>query len=109
MQFKQKNTTIDTYGHLININDWNEEIAIKIAEESNIYLTKKHWEIIYFLRSFYKKFKITPAMRMLVKIIALKYGTNIGNSRYLFHLFPSESPAKLAAKIAGLPKSNRCM
>jgi tRNA 2-thiouridine synthesizing protein E len=60
------------------------------------------------VRAFYLEYNTSPAVRMLVKAMAQKYGEEKGNSRYLFRLFP-EGPAKQATKIAGLPKPAKCL
>jgi tRNA 2-thiouridine synthesizing protein E len=47
-------------------------------------------------------------MRPLVKYIGQRLGKEKGNSIYLLQLFPG-SPAKLASKIAGLPRPENCL
>ncbi|HDL5699004.1 TPA: TusE/DsrC/DsvC family sulfur relay protein [Mannheimia haemolytica] len=98
----------DASGYLTNLNDWSEELAEKIAEKEQISLTAEHWEIIYLVRDFYQEYKTSPAIRMLVKAMAQKFGEEKGNSRYLQRLFP-DGPAKQATKIAGLPKPAKCL
>ncbi|WP_116327833.1 TusE/DsrC/DsvC family sulfur relay protein, partial [Klebsiella aerogenes] len=73
-----------------------------------IVLTEAHWEVVRFVRDFYQEFNTSPAIRMLVKAMAQKYGEEKGNSRYLYRLFP-KGPAKQATKIAGLPKPVKCI
>jgi tRNA 2-thiouridine synthesizing protein E len=60
------------------------------------------------LCAFYLEFNTSPAIRMLVKAMANKFGEEKGNSRYLYRLFP-KGPAKQATKIAGLPKPVKCI
>lgn len=98
----------DDAGYLKNLNDWSEQLAEKIAEKEQITLTEEHWEIIYLVREFYQEYKTSPAIRMLVKVMAQKFGEEKGNSRYLQRLFP-DGPAKQATKIAGLPKPAKCL
>lgn len=83
-------------------------MAEHIAELENISMTDAHREVVSFVREFYTEFNTSPAIRMLVKAMAKKYGEEKGNSRYLFRLFP-EGPAKQATKIAGLPKPAKCL
>lgn len=99
---------LDDVGFLKNLNDWNENIALAFAKEEHIQLTPAHWEIIHLLREFYQQFEISPAMRILVKQVKQKLGPEKGNSVYLLTLFP-ESPARLASRIAGLPKPTNCL
>lgn len=98
----------DDQGFLIDLTQWNERVAETIAQEENIHLTDAHWEIIFLLRNFYQEYAIAPAMRILVKTVAERLGPDKGQSLYLLTLFPG-SPAKVAAKIAGLPKPTNCL
>ena len=98
----------DKEGYLKNLSDWNEKVAVAIAEKENILLAEQHWEIIFLLRAFYTEFNISPAMRALVKYTEQKLGSEKGRSIYLLQLF-SESPAKVASKIAGLPRPTNCL
>lgn len=98
----------DHEGFLVNLEDWTEEVGTSIALSEDIKLSKEHWEIITLLRDFYAEYKVSPAMRIFVKQVKVKFGADKGNSLYLLSLFP-ESPAKLASKIAGLPKPTNCL
>lgn len=98
----------DAQGYLKNSQDWQEEMAPLLAEQEAITLTEAHWEVLRFVRAFYLEFNTSPAIRMLVKAMAQKYGEEKGNSRYLYRLFP-KGPAKQATKIAGLPKPVKCI
>jgi tRNA 2-thiouridine synthesizing protein E len=98
----------DPQGFLINLEDWSEDIATTIAQEHDITLSPAHWEIIDLLRGFYNDYQLSPAMRILVRITKEKLGEEKGNSIHLLQLFPG-SPAKLASKIAGLPKPTNCL
>lgn len=104
----QQNIAIDKDGFLRSLSDWNEAVATEIALRENIILTEAHWEIIHCLRRFYDEFELSPAMRAFVKYIARELGEEKGKSIYLMSLFP-QSPAKLASKIAGLPKPTNCL
>jgi tRNA 2-thiouridine synthesizing protein E len=99
---------VDKQGFLINLDDWNTDVAAAIALNEGISLTDAHWEIIELLRAFYQQYSLSPAMRILVKTVKTELGPNKGNSHYLLKLFPG-SPAMLASKIAGLPKPTNCL
>ncbi len=96
------------HGFLVNLDDWNESIAIKLAALNNINLAPEHWEIVLFMRDYYEKFHYLPNTRIFVKAVANQFGTEKGNSRYLQSLFP-ESPLKYACLLAGLPKPPTCL
>lgn len=100
--------SLDNDGYLLNLADWNEKVAIALAEQESITLTADHWEIIGLLQEFYREFELSPAMRPLVKYIEKKLGSEKGRSIYLLQLFPP-SPAKIASKIAGLPRPTNCL
>jgi tRNA 2-thiouridine synthesizing protein E len=99
---------VDAEGFLQNLNNWTPIIAEQIAQQENIVLTDAHWEIINLVRDFYHQFDLSPAMRPLVKFVGKNLGEDKGKSIYLMQLFPP-SPAKIAAKIAGLPKPANCL
>jgi tRNA 2-thiouridine synthesizing protein E len=103
-----KTLATDKEGYLKNLSDWSEQAAQAIATTEDIQLTEDHWQIILLLREFYQEFEIAPAMRILVKQTGIKLGADKGRSIYLMQLFPP-SPAKVAAKIAGLPRPTNCL
>jgi len=108
MNINNSELNIDKEGFLKNISDWTPDVAHLLAESEGITLTEEHWEIINLLRNFYQQFEISPAMRILVKTAKISLGDEKGNSIHLMKLFPG-SPAKLASKIAGLPKPTNCL
>ncbi|EAR56740.1 MULTISPECIES: sulfurtransferase TusE [Photobacterium] len=108
LEFNKKEIETDAQGYLKNVSDWCEELVPLLAEEEGIDLSAAHWEVIHFVREFYLEFNTSPAVRMLVKAMAKKYGEEKGNSRYLYRLFP-KGPAKQATKLAGLPKPVKCI
>ncbi len=95
-------------GFLVTYADWNEEVAIQLAELNNISLSAEHWEIILFMRHYYLDFKHLPNARLFTKAVAKKLGDEKGNSRYLHKLFP-DGPLKFTCKLAGLPKPPTCL
>lgn len=98
----------DQDGYLLNLHDWSPAVAEIIAQNEGIQLSDAHWELLHLARAFYAEFDLSPAMRPLVKYTTLKLGPEKGKSIYLLSLFP-ESPAKLIAKIAGLPRPANCL
>ena len=98
----------DEEGFLVNLTDWNPDVALELAKGESIDLTDQHWEVINFLREYYDEYQIAPAVRVLTKAIGKKLGPDKGNSKYLYDLFPY-GPGKQACKIAGLPKPTGCI
>ncbi|WP_370258803.1 TusE/DsrC/DsvC family sulfur relay protein [Marinobacter nauticus] len=96
-------------GFLEDAAAWTAEVAQEIAQEDDIELTEKHWEIIYFLRDFYKQHEMSPpSNRLFVKAVREALGDEKGDSIYLMTLFPG-TPAKTACRIAGLPRPTNCL
>ncbi|MCD2450037.1 TusE/DsrC/DsvC family sulfur relay protein [Methylicorpusculum oleiharenae] len=95
-------------GFLMDMTQWNEDVANQLAQLDNIELTPEHWEILGFIRDYYRRYKHLPNARMFAKAIAKQLGEQKGNSRYLHRLFP-DGPLKYACKLAGLPKPPTCL
>lgn len=103
-----RHITLDTEGNLANLQDWSEDVACALASEIPIQLSDAHWEILHLIRDFHKKRGLSPVMRILVKLVERELGPAKGNSLYLLSLFPG-SPAKVAARLAGLPRPVNCL
>lgn len=104
------NTTIalDPEGYLVELADWTPAVAAALAAEEGRELTPEHWEVIEVIRDFYARYEASPAMRPLVKAVSQSLGPEKGRSLHLMKLFP-DSPAKVAARLAGLPKPANCL
>jgi TusE/DsrC/DsvC family sulfur relay protein len=98
----------DEEGYLLNLGDWNKDLAAVIAVVEEIRMDDDHWEVVTFLRDYYEEYQIAPAVRVLTKAVKKSMGPEKGNSEYLYQLFPY-GPAKQACKIAGLPKPTGCV
>ncbi len=104
-------TTVTYAGTKVTLNDegfftdpaqWREEMAPSIAAIEGISeLTERHWQVIKFMRHEYEAKGTGPTVRMLGK-------TSGVTVKELYQLFPN-GPAKLAAKIAGIPKPRGCI
>ncbi|CAM3933415.1 MULTISPECIES: TusE/DsrC/DsvC family sulfur relay protein [Pseudomonas] len=104
----ERSIALDKDGYLVELGDWSEEVASALAAHEDLELTAEHWEVLTLLRDFYQEFELSPATRPLIKYTALKLGAEKGNSLHLNRLFKG-TPAKLAAKLAGLPKPTNCI
>ena len=108
LEVNGKSYEVDEEGYLMNLNEWNPEVAAALAESDDAALDDSHWEVINFLREYYEEYQIAPAVRVLTKAIGKRLGKDKGNSKYLYELFPY-GPAKQACKYAGLPKPTGCV
>jgi len=108
MDFQGKQIEVDDDGYIINLDDWTKELAVHLASQDGITLSDAHWEVINFLRDYYKQYQIAPMIKILVKEIGKAMGPEKGNTKYLYELYPG-GPAKQACKYAGLPKPTGCV
>ena len=93
---------VDAEGFLTDPAQWNEQTAEAIAAQNGIpELTERHWLVVRFMRDRYLQTGTAPSIRSLGK----ESGVPI---KELYELFP-KGPAKLAAKIGGIPKPKGCI
>ncbi len=97
-----KEIDVDGEGFLQRPEQWNKAVAVEIARSAGIdELTDRHWQVIEFMRQRYLETGSAPSIRSLGK----QSGVPI---KELYALFP-KGPAKLAAKIGGIPKPRGCI
>ena len=93
---------VDAEGFLTDPEQWNDSIAESIAAQNGIgELTDRHWLVVRFMRDRYLATGAAPSIRSLGK----ESGVSV---KELYQLFP-KGPAKLAAKIGGIPKPKGCI
>jgi len=93
---------VDAEGFLTDTSSWDAELARAIAAENGIpELTERHWQVVDFMRRTYLETGSAPSIRSLGKLSGVPI-------KELYQLFP-KGPAKLAAKIAGIPKPRGCI
>lgn len=108
LSLENQHIALDPEGYLVDLSTWSPKVAEALAAEEGRTLGTEHWEIITVIRDFYTRYEASPAMRPLVKAVAQALGPEKGRSVYLLRLFP-DSPAKVAARLAGLPKPANCL
>jgi len=93
---------VDQEGFLLDATQWDHRLAEQIARENGIpELTDRHWQVVEFMRFRYLTTGTAPSIRSLGK----ESGVPV---KELYQLFP-KGPAKLAAKIGGIPKPHGCI
>ncbi|HUP31647.1 MAG TPA: TusE/DsrC/DsvC family sulfur relay protein [Gaiellaceae bacterium] len=93
---------VDAEGFLVDAEQWNERIAEEVARENGVEeLTERHWLVVRFMRNRWLETGNAPSIRALGK----ESGVPV---KELYELFP-KGPAKLAAKIGGIPKPRGCI
>lgn len=93
---------VDDEGFFIDPGQWTEAMVPEIAADAGIVeLTDRHWQVVKFMRHEYEEKGAAPNVRALAK-------TSGVSVKDLYQLFP-KGPAKLAAKVAGVPKPRGCI
>jgi tRNA 2-thiouridine synthesizing protein E len=89
-------------GFFVHPEQWTEEMAPELARREGIdELTDAHWQVIRFMRTEFFDKGTGPTVRVLGK-------TSGVSIKELYQLFP-KGPAKIAARIAGIPKPRGCI
>ncbi len=89
-------------GFFVDPDQWTEEMAPELARREGIdELTDAHWTVLRFVRGEYAAKGTGPTVRVLGK-------TSGVSVKELYELFP-KGPAKVAARIAGIPKPRGCI
>jgi TusE/DsrC/DsvC family sulfur relay protein len=93
---------LDAEGFFQRPEQWTREMAPEIARANGIEpLTERHWQVIDYMRKTYLETGSGPTIRALGKASGVPI-------KELYQLFP-KGPAKLAAKVAGIPKPRGCI
>ncbi len=93
---------VNDEGFFVDPAQWTEAMAPELAAEEGIAaLTDDHWTVIRFMRSEYAEKGTGPTVRVLGKTSGVPV-------KELYQLFP-KGPAKIAARVAGIPKPRGCL
>jgi dissimilatory sulfite reductase related protein len=96
------NVELNDEGFFVDPMQWTREIAVELAKRNDIdELTPQHWQVLDFMRKEYFEKGTGPTVRVLGK-------TSGVSVKDLYLLFP-KGPAKMAARIAGIPKPKGCI
>ncbi len=91
----------DISGFITDSNMWNIDFANQVADEFDLSLTEKHWEIINLIRELYEKTQKVPELRTVLKSLRLKNTEFEIDRKYIYNLFPY-GYGQQACKIAGM-------
>lgn len=96
----QREIEVNDEGYLVDFKQWDKEICEFIADEQEICLTEKHWEVISFVQDKHKNGE-PLSIRGIKK-------SGVINIKEFYSLFPG-GPLKKATMIAGIPKPKSCI
>ena len=89
-------------GFFTDPDQWTEAMAPELAKAEGIDpLTDQHWTVLRFMRQEFAEKGTGPTVRVLGK-------TSGVSVKELYQLVP-KGPAKIAARIAGIPKPRGCI
>jgi tRNA 2-thiouridine synthesizing protein E len=91
----------DAQGYLANRDDWSEELAKELAAKMGVELQDEHWRVLETARAIQGESGSSPGLLEISK----RSETPI---KSIYKLFP-DGPAKLIAKIAGIPRPKSCL
>lgn len=100
--FATTDVELNDEGFFLRPEQWTEAMVPELARREGIdELTDAHWTVIRFMRDEY----LTKGSGPTVRVLGKASGVSI---KELYELFP-KGPAKVAAKIAGIPKPRGCI
>jgi TusE/DsrC/DsvC family sulfur relay protein len=103
-----KTIELSEAGWLLNLDQWNEDLAVEIARNEKIpELTPEHWDIINAAREYFADNGTVAEPRVFSKIMKEKFGKDRSDQKYIYSLFPT-GLIKCANKVAGLPRPKGC-
>lgn len=95
-----KEIPVDHHGYLVDPADWNQDVALKLAELAGIEMTDDHWFVVNYIRDQYEYSTCVPEARHALKVMKEKHGKERATRKYLYKLFPY-GYAIQACRIAG--------
>ncbi|MBT8266483.1 MAG: TusE/DsrC/DsvC family sulfur relay protein [Bacteroidia bacterium] len=91
---------VNEEGYLVDFQQWDKEICECIADECNVVMSEKHWEVVEYLQDKHKS-------EEPLSIRGIKR-SGVINIKEFYNLFPG-GPLKVSTKIAGIPKPKSCI
>ncbi|MBL7807990.1 MAG: TusE/DsrC/DsvC family sulfur relay protein [Saprospiraceae bacterium] len=91
---------VNEEGYLTNFQQWNKEIGTALAQEANVDMGARHWDVINYLQTEFKN-DVPLSIRKIGK-------SGVVDIKEFYQLFPI-APLKTASKIAGIPKPASCI
>ena len=88
----------------LNDQNWSQRISTELAKNEGIVLSKKHLDVILFLRSYYLEFGLPRFARTTAKALNRHFATQ-GGSKYLHGLF-NDGPVTQGSRLANIPIPN---
>jgi tRNA 2-thiouridine synthesizing protein E len=91
----------DADAYLNDLDTWNEDMALSLAEAEGIELSEEHLDVICTLRDHYAECGPANNARSVLRALEEVYRDQ-GGRKYLYRLFP-RGPITQGCRLAGLP------
>ncbi|MGQ9658519.1 MAG: TusE/DsrC/DsvC family sulfur relay protein [Thermochromatium sp.] len=92
---------LDSEGFLLNRDDWNEDLAVELAQADGFEMTEQVMHFIREARAMYEQDGVVPPIRIFAKRQKV-------STKELYDIF-KKGPMKLICKWGGLPKPTGCV
>lgn len=102
LEVNGKEILTDSEGYILNLDEWSEDYVRALAKKEGLALTDEHWDVVQFLRVFFREHGVQANVRGMIKHFRKKWGPGKGSNRYLHGIFPRGGPQKQGNRLAGL-------
>lgn len=103
LEVNGKAIKLDDEGYLLDPQDWDKDVASRLALILEIDMQDHHWEVVNYVRDYYERNQAVPEARHALKDLGLKLGKDLVTRKFLYKLFPY-GYGQQACKIAGMRK-----
>ncbi len=85
---------LDSEGYLCRLDDWSEEFAVALAKDEGLVLTDEHWEVIRYLRDYYRDHAVQAQVRAMIRHFTSSVGAGARQQPLPARDLPARRPAE---------------
>jgi len=100
-----KKVAIDQEGYIQDMDEWSKAFSVALAEKEGLTLTQDHWDVIYYIRSYYEEHRVQAQVRDMINHFKKVWGPERGNNHYLHEIFLKGGPQKQGNRLAGIRRT----
>lgn len=101
--YQNKRVGLDDEGYLLDPEQWDNDVAVALADTIAVDMTEQHWEIVHMVRNHFEDHQSVPELRRVLQKLRQIHGKEIATRKYVYNLFPYGF-GQQACKIAGMRK-----
>ncbi len=87
------------------MDEWSKAFSVALAEKEGLTLTQDHWDVIYYIRSYYEEHRVQAQVRDMINHFKKVWGPERGNNHYLHEIFLKGGPQKQGNRLAGIRRT----